>query len=94
MAKKAERTRDSKMAEHFRTNVVAVLEAKDIQRVELAERLKIVIGNCTKSYVSQVLNARHNPSLGVVEDFAEALMIKEPTDLLVKHTKSYWRDRL
>lgn len=84
----------SVMAENFRTNVNSILEVKDIQRVELAERLKIVLGNCTKSYVTQVLNARHTPSLGVVEDFAKALRIKEPTDLLIKHGIRYWRDRL
>lgn len=69
----------------FRENVESILAIKRMSRVELSERL-----GTSKSYVSQVLNGRHDPSMQVVEDFAKALRIRDPRHLLAQRTQHEW----
>lgn len=75
----------SKLVDCFRENVESILTIKRMTRVELSERL-----GTSKSYVSQVLNGRHDPSMQVVEEFSQALRIRDPRDLLAERTQHEW----
>ena len=56
------------ICQDFRENVRAVLAEKGWSRKQLAEEMGV-----TPSYITQLLNAYHEPGLAVVEDVAIAL---------------------
>ena len=76
------------LVDNFRMNVIGLLKAKGMLRVDLAK----LLGN-DRSYITAVLNRKgYVPTLTVVEQFAKALRI-DPLDLLAKHPKDYWLNR-
>lgn len=67
----------------FVENVQIVMLRQNITQNDLASRL-----NVTQGYVSQVLTARHVPSLRVVERFAEALDVDASWLLISQKTNA------
>lgn len=74
------------LVDDFRKNVEAILKVKRMRRTDLADRL-----NCTRAYVTQVLNGYHDPGLGVVQKWAKALRVDAYTLLSKKMTQEDWR---